>query len=697
MNPELRQFIEQARFCKPSVLRVAEMLPADDAALDELIGEIISAANQTEFTYVVLAALVTGRPVSVRHLPRGAMLMPHWSHMGWIAWHMTGELPEPLLDAVQHTQLARDLEATALYVIAAWCQLHRNGVLPDGVLAAARHLARVKPNASRPHLLTMAAHLRCLAALTGDAALAAILEKHQGAPSPEGVKQYMEGTLGQFYAEAEPGLLPDVPVNTLTSGTTMRRAVARIGRNEPCSCGSGKKYKHCCHDKDQERLHHSSEVAGLTHAELSAQPETHLTLARLEKTSVSEMLRLDPEKIPKELVVPYIMRLSAFSQFDRLAEAFEKLGFSEDLKKVWTFTLFFVTRAGRKDILERLLRWRPDADQSQIEKELRPGTRLLLAQDDPARHLQLLEELSLLALQTDDTQALEEFAFGVMESAKLRALGILVSRSMLPMVKQKEASFLFEQILETRDKLNLSPDDPAGDIVDQRFARHEDDQKLESVELIKARQKLDAKAREVQQLNDSLARLQQEIARREQKRAVVLQPAKMAAPPAEDPALKELRTKVGELKSVLNERHHERNDLRRELQKAHTDLETLRQNAAAAPDVAEEPDREEELLLPQDAVEVHPVRLIEFPKGFQAALAVFPRHVARAAMIMIGRLAAGEPAAYVGALRLKQVTEVMRQRIGSDYRLFFRLHPDRLQVIDLINRKDFHHRLKTLK
>jgi hypothetical protein len=64
---------------------------------------------------------------------------------------------------------------------------------------------------------------------------------------------------------------------------------------------------------------------------------------------------------------------------------------------------------------------------------------------------------------------------------------------------------------------------------------------------------------------------------------------------------------------------------------------------------------------------------------------------------MVGRLAAGEPAAFVGALRLKQVPNVMRQRIGSDYRLFFRLHPDHLQVIDLINRKDFNHRLKTLK
>jgi hypothetical protein len=24
----------------------------------------------------------------------------------------------------------------------------------------------------------------------------------------------------------------------------------KIGRNDPCPCGSGKKYKHCCYDKD---------------------------------------------------------------------------------------------------------------------------------------------------------------------------------------------------------------------------------------------------------------------------------------------------------------------------------------------------------------------------------------------------------------------------------------------------------------
>ena len=31
------------------------------------------------------------------------------------------------------------------------------------------------------------------------------------------------------------------------------RNMARPGRNEPCRCGSGRKYKHCCLDKDEQK------------------------------------------------------------------------------------------------------------------------------------------------------------------------------------------------------------------------------------------------------------------------------------------------------------------------------------------------------------------------------------------------------------------------------------------------------------
>jgi hypothetical protein len=31
-----------------------------------------------------------------------------------------------------------------------------------------------------------------------------------------------------------------------STGTTLTRKGAKVGRNDPCPCGSGRKYKHCC-------------------------------------------------------------------------------------------------------------------------------------------------------------------------------------------------------------------------------------------------------------------------------------------------------------------------------------------------------------------------------------------------------------------------------------------------------------------
>ncbi len=35
----------------------------------------------------------------------------------------------------------------------------------------------------------------------------------------------------------------------------------KIGRNDPCHCGSGKKYKHCCYAKDSVKHEVPEEVA----------------------------------------------------------------------------------------------------------------------------------------------------------------------------------------------------------------------------------------------------------------------------------------------------------------------------------------------------------------------------------------------------------------------------------------------------
>jgi len=329
------------------------------------------------------------------------------------------------------------------------------------------------------------------------------------------------------------------------------------------------------------------------------------------------------------------------------------------------------------------------------EDKLDLAARLLLAGDDAARCLQLIEDTARQALQTENHQTMQALAQGV-SASQFPALGILLYRSVLPLAAPDRAAQWLEQVLMVRDRLNLPLDDPFSDVIDRRLAELKDEAR-DAAALREAQHRLDGKVQEVQQLKESMIRLQREISRRESRPQPAPRPADATSVPADEAALRELREKVETLREALKERHNERNTLRRELQKAQSDLDALRQSAApAAPDESE-PDHEEELLLPQDTPEIHTVRLIEFPKGFQQTLEFFPRQVARAAVIMVGRLAAGEPAAFVGALRLKQVPNVMRQRIGSDYRLFFRLHPDHLQVIDLINRKDLHHRLKTLK
>ncbi len=52
---------------------------------------------------------------------------------------------------------------------------------------------------------------------------------------------------GRWVYSRKDSTLPPVPVSPQTKPKTFIRDTAKIGRNDPCPCGSGKKYKKCCH------------------------------------------------------------------------------------------------------------------------------------------------------------------------------------------------------------------------------------------------------------------------------------------------------------------------------------------------------------------------------------------------------------------------------------------------------------------
>lgn len=75
---------------------------------------------------------------------------------------------------------------------------------------------------------------------------------------PEVIARFFEflqedGRIGQGYAWAEQvrqlkvPMTPKGPPKTAEKGTTIRNSTqTSVGRNDPCPCGSGKKYKKCC-------------------------------------------------------------------------------------------------------------------------------------------------------------------------------------------------------------------------------------------------------------------------------------------------------------------------------------------------------------------------------------------------------------------------------------------------------------------
>jgi hypothetical protein len=692
MKLEIREFLKHATISRPYVEQLGAILPEDDLELDALIGEIVRESDQQQFMTLVMAALVHERSVDARHLAGGTRLIGVPAYVLPIALRMKGDVAEYMLEGTRNTAMYNLQHSMALLSILVWCDDNRSGVYPEGLIPEARAFAR--RNSTSPDANESEAYVLEIARRTNDTALAGIIRQRHPKMTDAQWKTVLEAAYKVAEVRIEQSrrplldLIPEAPLEPLNVMGTVRRSVPKIGRNDPCHCGSGKKYKNCHYAEDQRRLQQSSDVAGVTQKELRESIERHMTLERLEKLSVAELGRLNPMELPRPLLTEYFVRLS-ISDLDRAAQNLEKLGFTEDLEDSWFFTMWTTVRAGRKDIADRLMRMRPD----QKEEELRLSMRALLAQDDPAKVVRMLEDAALKALKTEDADDLTDVAYSAAFS-KFPALGILLYRGVLPFVAPEKAKIQYEQVLAIRDRLNLPPDDPVNNILEARLLEAGEDA---SAKLLEAEAKWETKRREARELKEQLDQVQKDLARFERS---VRESATAAAGSSEnDEVVRTLRQKVRNLQADLKEKHEETNALQQQLEEEQAKVDALRESAQRATPAAaaeSEPDHEDDLLMPQGTEETHPLRLIEFPGDFQRRLKDFPHHVARAAMIMLGRLAGGDSAAFSGAKRLKSRPNVVRQRIGIDFRLLFRLLPDRIQVIDLIPRQDFERRIKSL-
>ena len=238
--------VAQARSCayhQGALRDLASHLPDQDEALDRALEEAVQQRDERAFTHLLLAALSGGRNVDARHLREGAALFPDLDTLGVAATHCTGDVSEALLGAARSGRMGWEREAAALLLSAWWCQANRDGEMPPSLLGQARTLARKTLFDTEVQFVLLA-----LSDILQDEGLSSLLSEVDMPWSRAVVDHLVEGLIERSQHEVLVHVPQQAEPSRLT-GYTVRRSVPRIGRNAPCPCGSGKKYKRCCLSK----------------------------------------------------------------------------------------------------------------------------------------------------------------------------------------------------------------------------------------------------------------------------------------------------------------------------------------------------------------------------------------------------------------------------------------------------------------
>ena len=495
-------------------------------------------------------------------------------------------------------------------------------------------------------------------------------------------------------------LLPEHRPRTVVGGTyTVRRPVAKLGRNDPCHCGSGKKYKKCCYTKDQELLRDASQYAGTTRTDLKAKPglvdDPYVVL----EMRAHEVKQLSPAALSEgqlhsgyQRALAFGMRELAFemlceSQRRAKDEAFDP-GHFEDL-------IEDVLQAGDLELARRIRDhcgeqawWRPQAIAFRFD---------LL--EHPERFEPLERDCRKAVCEVSDEEAefdepLTRLAYDF--APRHPALAIAFARSAIASHPDRlfDNEMLLEVIRDARVDLDQQPDgDPAEALFDwiKDRGRHKKKVQAENEEIAGLAGQLnttlavlDEKKRALRKTEESLVTVSVELEKaRGAAEADAHETRASATFDAEKEAtLRRLRGQVESLKAEIGEQQSERRQLRKQLGDERKKLAALSESGAltTSPSAAEE------------AAVVEPSgrpMLPEYTDAFRKRLASLAPPLAAKAILAAGHFASHDEAIWRHTKPLERLPKHYRIRLGLDYRLIVHWQPGKiLEIVDLIPRQD---------
>jgi hypothetical protein len=636
----------------------AEALEAASSALDAAGA---NAAMVLAFVTIAAGGKLTS-PLTRALLPEVSTL----DHVGALVHATEGKALDVLVDFLDDKKGDLELECLALLLAAE--ELGDAKTIPRTMLTRGRWLARHKLNPEA------AVFLGGAAIRIADRDLTSLSGPHISKAKRS--KRSIDDMLG--VAKTKPlELLSDVDGTRVSQGFTVKHETPKVERNDPCPCGSGKKYKKC---------HALQESAAPVSVET---PKIDAAMLGPDQTALlrpSEIAALETARLNAKAFIEAYRRVVDFRQWDLALRMIEEargrtdLGFAND--ELVLDALHAAYTSSERPAAEKLYALLPEkeADREAFTMEMLRG---------PADLLARIEKEAEEALRTDADGARAM----ILGSSLLRwypALGVYVSRGALHEARKRDSQALLEAIEDARDRLLLAPFEAWWDVYERAFDPDEDAKSARKEDAKKEKLKTDLKnARAAsRKLANEMEKLQRRVTELDEiapshptpSQAKQLREATPVSPDVAEEK-KKLKSKIDELQRIISEGQEERRDLRRQLADREED------EVDDAPKSAPELEIDEE----DDGEDAEAPRGITIPRYSERAAKMVTDLAADAAegvLTLVAALAAGKPNAWSYVKNLTKARGILSARAGIHHRVLFTIHDKALEVLDVIHRKD---------
>ena len=486
---------------------------------------------------------------------------------------------------------------------------------------------------------------------------------------------------------------------TIGGNYTVRRPIPKLGRNEPCHCGSGKKYKKCCYCKDQELLRDASQYAGTTRSELKSNPGLVDDPDVIYSMRAYELKKLKPSQLSeKQLIAGYQSSLDYGLKelaFDMLIECEKRLDEDEFDHGHFEDFLERVLQMGDLDLARKIRdhcgeqAWfRPHAIEFRFD---------LLENPDRFEPLEQDCRKSVSGIQDEETEVDEPLTRLVFDCAtRYPALAIVFARAAIAsnLGHPLDNMMLLDVIRDARIDLDLEPsNDPAESLFDwiegQTLLKEKTE--AENKEIKQLSSKLKAARADLTDKKKTLQTMEQtvkELGRKSESARVPtlqddvrLDDLDTAAHEERENTLIRLRTQVTNLKAEIGEQQKQRSQLRKMLEEEYKKRQAI--TAQSVP--AEQVDIDEESIITPSGKHTLP----EYTDAFRKTCESLPSALTAKAILAVGRFAAHEDSIWKQTKSIKRLPEHYRIRINIDYRMLVHWLPGKsLRILDLIPRQD---------